>query len=317
MARQSPQPAAGPPVRAAVTKRMGGGSLNRSETLAGFLFVSPMLIGVFVLVLVPIVATLVLSFADWNFIQGWNGIKWVGFDNFRKLLSDPLFLRSVRNNLIFLLAVPVYMLISMVLAVLIDRYVYLKGYFKVAYFMPYVSNIVAVAVVWMVLFQPSYGPVNEVLRTFGFSHPPKWLADPHYALASIMMITVWISIGFNMIIYIAGLQSIPRDLYEAADIDGANAWTKFARVTFPMLSPTSFFLLVTGIISTFKVFDIIAVTTQGGPIGSTSLMVWYLYDQAFNNLKVGYASSVAAVLFLFVLLITVGQWGAQKKWVNY
>lgn len=317
MARQAPQMASGTPVRAAVPKRSRSGSLSRSETLAGFLFVSPMLIGVFVLVLVPIVATLALSFADWNFIQGWNGIKWVGFENFRKLLDDSMFIRSVRNNLIFLLAVPVYMLISMVLAVLIDRYVYLKGYFKVAYFMPYVSNIVAVAVVWMVLFQPSYGPVNEVLRTLGFSHPPKWLADPHYALVSIMMITVWISIGFNMIIYIAGLQSIPRDLYEAADIDGANAWTKFARVTFPMLSPTSFFLLVTGIISTFKVFDLIAVTTLGGPIGSTSLMVWYLYDQAFNNLKIGYASSVAAVLFLFVLLITIGQWGAQKKWVNY
>ncbi|CAM3648147.1 sugar ABC transporter permease [Cohnella lubricantis] len=315
---QSPQPAATTSsARTAEPKQPRRGSLQRGETLSGFLFVSPMLIGVFVLVLLPIIATMALSFADWNFIQGWDGIKWVGFENFRNLLDDPMFLRSVRNNLIFLLAVPVYMLISMVLAVLIDRYVYLKGYFKVAYFMPYVSNIVAVAVVWMVLFQPSYGPVNEVLRTFGFSNPPKWLADPDYALVSIMLITVWISIGFNMIIYIAGLQSIPRDLYEAADIDGANAWTKFTRVTFPMLSPTSFFLLVTGIISTFKVFDIIAVTTLGGPFGSTSLMVWYLYDQAFNNLKIGYASSVAAVLFLFVMLITAGQWAAQKKWVNY
>jgi len=175
---------------------------------------------------------------------------------------------------------------------------------------------VAVAVVWQVLFHPSYGPVNEVLRSLGFANPPKWLADPHYALASIMMITVWISIGFSMIIYIAGLQTIPRDLYEAADIDGAKAWTKFTRITFPMLSPTSFFLLITGIISTFKVFDIIVVTTQGGPIGSTSLMVYYLYDQAFTNLKIGYASSVATVLFLFVMLLTFGQWGVQKKWVN-
>jgi multiple sugar transport system permease protein len=293
------------------------GSLQRGENLWGIAFVSPMLIGVIILVLFPILATLVLGFADWNFVQGWDGIQWVGFQNFRQLLEDDMFIKSVRNNILFLLTVPVYMMISMALAILIDRFVYMKGYFKVAYFMPYISNIVAVAVVWQVLFQPSYGPINEILRTLGMSNPPKWIADPNFALISIMLISIWISIGFNLIIYIAGLQSIPKDLYEAADIDGANGWTKFRRITLPLLSPTSFFLLVTGIISTFKVFDIIAVMTQGGPIGSTTMMVWYLYDTAFVNLKVGYASSIAAVLFGFVMLITLGQWAAQKKWVNY
>ncbi|ETT65741.1 sugar ABC transporter permease [Paenibacillus sp. FSL H8-0457] len=293
------------------------GSLQRGENLWGIAFVSPMLIGVIILVLFPILATLVLGFADWNFVQGWDGIQWVGFQNFRQLLEDDMFIKSVRNNILFLLTVPVYMMISMTLAILIDRFVYMKGYFKVAYFMPYISNIVAVAVVWQVLFQPSYGPINEILRTLGMSDPPKWIADPNFALISIMLISIWISIGFNLIIYIAGLQSIPKDLYEAADIDGANGWTKFRRITLPLLSPTSFFLLVTGIISTFKVFDIIAVMTQGGPIGSTTMMVWYLYDTAFVNLKVGYASSIAAVLFGFVMLITLGQWAAQKKWVNY
>ncbi|MCM3260698.1 sugar ABC transporter permease [Paenibacillus lautus] len=293
------------------------GSLQRGENLWGIAFVSPMLIGVIILVLFPILATLVLGFADWNFVQGWDGIQWVGFQNFRQLLEDDMFIKSVRNNILFLLTVPVYMMISMTLAILIDRFVYMKGYFKVAYFMPYISNIVAVAVVWQVLFQPSYGPINEILRTLGISDPPKWIADPNFALISIMLISIWISIGFNLIIYIAGLQSIPKDLYEAADIDGANGWTKFRRITLPLLSPTSFFLLVTGVISTFKVFDIIAVMTQGGPIGSTTMMVWYLYDTAFVNLKVGYASSIAAVLFGFVMLITLGQWAAQKKWVNY
>lgn len=307
--------AAAPPGIGKRTRKSG--SLQRGETLWGMLFVSPMLLGVFILVLVPIVATLVLGFADWNFVQGWNGIRWVGFENFRNLLHDDMFIKSVRNNVIFLLTVPVYMLISMVLAILIDRFVYMKSYFKVAYFMPYISSVVAVAVVWQVLFQPSYGPINELLKSIGLHNPPKWIADPHFALLSIMMISVWISIGFNMIIYIAGLQSIPRDLYEAADIDGANGWTKFTRITVPLLSPTSFFLMVTGIISTFKVFDIIAVMTQGGPVGSTTMMVWYLYDTAFVNLKVGYASAIAAVLFAFVMLITLGQWSAQKKWVNY
>jgi multiple sugar transport system permease protein len=294
-----------------------GRSLQRGENLWGIAFVSPMLIGVIILVLFPILATLVLGFADWNFVQGWDGIRWVGFQNFRQLLEDDMFIKSVRNNILFLLTVPIYMMISMALAILIDRFVYMKGYFKVAYFMPYISNIVAVAVVWQVLFQPSYGPINEILRTLGMSNPPKWIADPNFALISIMLISIWISIGFNLIIYIAGLQAIPKDLYEAADIDGANGWTKFRRITLPLLSPTSFFLLVTGIISTFKVFEIIAVMTQGGPIGSTTMMVWYLYDTAFINLKVGYASSIAAVLFGFVMLITLGQWAAQKKWVNY
>ncbi|MCZ8516197.1 sugar ABC transporter permease [Paenibacillus filicis] len=300
---------------AATRKRRS--SLQKGETLAGFLFVSPMLIGVFILVLLPIIATLILSFADWNFVAGWNGLKWVGFSNFTKLMHDTTFIKSVTNNFIFLLAVPVYLFISMVLAIIIDKHVYLKGYFKVAYFMPYISSIVAVAVVWQVLFQPSYGPINEMLKSIGFANPPKWIADPNYALISIMMITVWISIGFNMIIYIAGLQSIPKDLYEAADIDGANSWVKFSKITLPLLSPTTFFLLVTGIISTFKVFDIIAVLTQGGPVGSTTMIVWYLYDTAFVNLKIGYASSMAAVLFLIVIIITFAQWIAQKKWVNY
>lgn len=216
-------------------------TLRRSETISGFLFVSPMLIGVTVMVLIPIIATLVLGFADWNFVQGWDGIRWVGLDNFKSLLQDDMFKKSVLNNVVFLLTVPVYMLISMVLAILIDRYVYFKGYFKVAYFVPYISMTVAVAVVWQVLFQPSYGPINELLKSIGIANPPQWIADPNYALISIMMISVWISIGFNMIIYIAGLQSIPKDLYEAADIDGANGWTKFRRITFPLLSSTSFF----------------------------------------------------------------------------
>ncbi|WP_239635394.1 sugar ABC transporter permease [Paenibacillus sp. H1-7] len=296
-------------------KRNGG--LQRKETLAGFLFVSPMLIGVTVLVLIPIIATFVLSFADWNFIVGFKGFNWVGLDNFQKLITDATFLKSFRNNAVFLLTVPIYLIISLVLAIIIDKNVYLKGYFKVAYFMPYISSVVAVAIVWQVLFHPSAGPVNQFLMSIGISDPPKWIADPNYALISVMMISVWISIGFNLIVYIAGLQSIPKDLYEAADIDGASKWVQFRSITLPLLSPTTFFLLITGIIATFKVFDLIAVLTQGGPIQSTSMIVWYLYDTAFTNLKIGYASSMAAVLFLCVLVITGLQWIGQKKWVNY
>lgn len=308
------------PTAAAVEKKRSKprkSSLRRREELAGILFVSPMMIGLFVLTVIPIIATFVLSFADWNFVVGFKGFNWAGMKNFERLVRDPIFLKSFANNAIFLLTVPIYLVISLALAILIDKHVYWKSYFKVAYFMPYISSVVAVAIVWQVLFHPSVGPVNQFLMSLGVTNPPKWIADPDYALASVMMISVWISIGFNMIVYIAGLQSIPKDLYEAAEIDGAGGWTKFRSITLPLLSPTTFFLLITGIISTFKVFDLIAVLTKGGPMNSTSMMVWYLYDTAFTNLKIGYASSMASVLFLCVLAITVLQWIGQKKWVNY
>jgi multiple sugar transport system permease protein len=293
------------------------GAVKRTESLAGFLFVSPMLIGVSILVLLPIFATFILSFADWKFIQSIDQLKWIGFNNFIDLMDDKVFLKSLLNNALFIFTVPICMAVSLLLAVVIDKSVYMKSYFKVAFFMPYISSVVAIAVVWQVLFHPSAGPINQTLMAIGIADPPKWIADPNFALISVMLIQIWISIGFNLIIYIAGLQSIPQELYEAADMDGANSWVKFRHITFPMVSPTSFFLLITGIISTFKVFDLIAVLTKGGPLHSTSMLVWHLYDTAFVNLDIGYSSAIAVILFLIVFLITIFQWIGQKKWVNY
>ena len=292
-------------------------TIEKSENLVGFFFVSPMIIGVSVLVLLPIFATFILSFADWKFVASIDQLKWVGFANFKELLSDDVFRKSLINNAIFIFTVPICMAISLLLAVVIDKSVYMKSFFKVAFFMPYISSVVAIAVVWQVLFHPSAGPINQTLMSLGIDDPPKWIADPNFALLSVMLIQIWISVGFNLIIYIAGLQSIPKELYEAADIDGANAWVKFRHITFPMISPTSFFLLITGIISTFKVFDLIAVLTKGGPMHSTSMIVWHLYDTAFVNLDIGYASSMAVILFVIVFAITIIQWFGQKKWVNY
>ncbi|XEC96213.1 carbohydrate ABC transporter permease [Paenibacillus tarimensis] len=288
-----------------------------NESLTGWLFVAPMLIGVIVLTLMPIIATFVLSFSDWVFIAGIDGLKWVGMQNYERIIDDEVFGKALINNAIYLLTVPAYLAISLLLAILINKHAYFKDLFKVVYFMPYISSVVAVATVWMVLFHPSAGPVNQFLMSIGIDNPPKWIADPNYALISVMMISVWISIGFNMIIYIAGLQSIPKDLYEAADIDGAKGWVKFSRITFPLLSPTTFFLFITGIIYSFKAFELIAVLTKGGPIKSTTVMVWYLYETAFLNLRIGYASTIALFLFLILLVVTMVQWYGQKKWVNY
>lgn len=297
------------------TKR--GKKVKRRETIAGFLFVTPMLLGVSVIVLFPIVATFILAFADWKFVQSIDNLQWVGFQNFQALFEDEKFIKSIINNAIFMLTVPITMIVSLVLAILIDKYTYGKSYFKVAFFMPYISSVVAIAVVWQVLFHPSQGPINQVLMSLGIENPPTWISDPSFALISVMIIHIWISIGFNLIVYIAGLQSIPKELYEAADMDGANAWHKLANITFPVISPTSFFLLITGIIATFKVFDLIAVLTQGGPLNSTTMLVWHLYEMAFLNLEIGYASAIAVVLFLLVFTITILQWISQKKWVNY
>lgn len=292
-------------------------SLQRREEAAGWLFVSPMLLGTTVLTLLPIVATFVLSFADWKFIAGIEALRWIGLENFRELMDDPKFIRSLQNNFVFLLSVPIYMAVSLALAVFINNKAYMKNLFKVVFFMPYISSVVAVAVVWQVLFHPSLGPVNEFLRLLGISDPPLWIADPDFALISLMMISVWISIGFNMIVYIAGLQAIPRDIYEAAEIDGAGGWRSFTRITWPLLTPTTFFLLITGFIYSFKVFDLIAILTKGGPIQSTTMLVWYMYETAFTNLDIGYASSIALVLFLCLVIITTLQWIGQNRWVNY
>ncbi|AST96154.1 carbohydrate ABC transporter permease [Shouchella clausii] len=292
-------------------------SLEKNEHIAGWLFVAPMLIGVFMFVLLPIAATFVLSMTDWKFVQSMDQLKWVGFGNFTELMSDRVFLKSLLNNGIFLLTVPICMAISLLLAVVINKSVYMKGYFKVAFFMPYISSVVAIAVVWQVLFHPSAGPINQTLMALGIDNPPKWIADPNFSLISVMLIQIWISVGFNLIVYIAGLQAIPKQLYEAAEMDGANGWDKFRKITFPMVSPTSFFLLITGIIASFKVFDLIAVLTKGGPMHSSSVLVWHLYDTAFVNLDIGYSSAMAMVLFVIVFLITIIQWVGQKKWVNY
>ncbi|MCU6795099.1 MULTISPECIES: carbohydrate ABC transporter permease [Paenibacillus] len=287
------------------------------EDLAGYLFIGPLLIGLFILTLFPIIASFLLSFTNWNFVAGFSKMKFLGFDNFIKLAHDSIFLLSIKNNLILLFVVPITLILSLVLAVVIDKKIYFKDIFKLVYFIPYISSIVAVAIVFQVLFHPSFGPINQMLMSFGVTNPPKWMADPDVALYCVMGLMVWVNIGYNMIVFMAGLQSIPNDLYEAADIDGASKIKQFFNITVPLLSPTTFFLLVTGIIGSFKVFDVIAVLTGGGPANSTTVVVYRLYETAFINLQSGYASAMAIVLLIFVLIITLIQWYGQRKWVNY
>lgn len=287
------------------------------ETMAGYLFISPMVLLATILTIIPILLSGVISFTDWNFIAGLDSIKFIGLDNYTKMFSDDDFLKSLNNNLLLILVIPVSLFISLILAVLINNSTYFKSFFKVIYFMPFISSFVAVAVLWRVLFHPSSGPINNFLMSIGISNPPAWLADPSFSLISVMIIMIWAGVGFEMIIFMAGLQNISKDLYEAADIDGASKIRQFFKITIPLLSPTTFFLLITGIVGSFKVFDLIMILTNGGPAGSTSVIVFYLYEVAFIQLKSGYASALGIMLLIIILAITVIQWIGQKKWVNY
>ncbi|WP_163539704.1 sugar ABC transporter permease [Gracilibacillus sp. YIM 98692] len=287
------------------------------ESLAGWLFIAPMFIGTSILVIFPIVASLALSFTDWNFVSGYANASFIGFDNFIALFNDDVFLKSLGNNFIVLIAIPITLILSLGIAVIINKYIFFKDLFKVIFFMPFISSVVAVAVVFRVLFHPSEGPVNQFLMSIGIDNPPGWIADTTYALPSVMIILIWTSIGFNLIIYLAGLQNIPKELYEAAQIDGASAWYQFTKITIPLVSPTTFLLFVTGLIASFKIFDLIIVLTEGGPANSTNIPVVYLYQQAFIELKTGYSSAIALVMFVIILVITYLQFIGQKKWVNY
>ncbi|WP_368086783.1 carbohydrate ABC transporter permease [Bacillus sp. OK048] len=276
-----------------------------------------MVIGSSILILYPIIASFVLSLTDWNFVSGFEGANFVGLENFITLFQDKVFLKGLTNNFLLLLVVPIGLFLSLLLAVFINKKIYLKETFKVIYFLPYISSTVAVALVFQVLFHPSAGPINQFLMALGISNPPQWIADVSWALPSVMIIIIWTQIGFQLILYLAALQNIPKELYEAAEIDGASAWYQFRKITVPLVTPTTFLLLIQGIVHTFKVFDLIKVLTNGGPANSTTIPVFYLYQQGFEELKTGYASAIAVVLFIILIAFTVIQWFGQKKWVNY
>ncbi|MFE5321723.1 carbohydrate ABC transporter permease [Paenibacillus sp. NPDC056579] len=288
------------------------------EAFTGWLFIMPAIIGFGLLTVIPIIFSLVISFTDWNFMEGLKGIRFTGFHNYTKMWSDQWFTDSLKNNLIFAVTtVPLIMLFSLLTAVALNHGAFFKTPLRMIIFMPYVSSIVAVSLVWALLYSPSQGPINQALRGFGIEHPPGWLSDPKWALVAIIIMSVWAAIGYNMVIYLAGLQSIPKDLYEASSIDGAGKVRQFFSVTIPLLSPTTFFVLITCIIHSFQVFAAIFMMTQGGPGTSTSVLTFYIYQTGFSFYKMGYASAMAWILTLIIFMVTIVQWIGQKRWVNY
>lgn len=289
----------------------------RKDFFTGMGFILPSLMGFLIFTFIPVVISLCLSFTSWNFMEGIEGIKFNGLANYIRLFSDEWFLNSYKNNIIFTaVTVPVLIALGLVMATIINKYIYGGGVVRTMIFIPYIASVVAVCTVWMVLLQPSYGPVNEFLRSIGISNPPGWLADFKWSLPSIMIIYVWQQVGYYSIVFLAGLKGLPEDVYEAAKVDGASSIRQFFSLTVPLISPTTFFLTIMGIIGSFKVFDQISVLTQGGPGSSSSVMAYYVYRTAFDYFEMGYANTLAWALFVLVFIVTLVQWKMQAKFSN-
>ncbi|RJX40411.1 sugar ABC transporter permease [Paenibacillus pinisoli] len=288
------------------------------ENIAGYLFILPNLLGVFFFIVLPLLFSLYLVFMDWDYLKGFGGLTFAGLDNIIRMAKDEYLGRALINNAVFTaVTVPLAMVMGLMLAVVINRFVYLKNMLRTIFFLPYVSSLVAVSIVWSVLYNSRSGPINSFLRDIGIENPPGWLASPQWALIAIIILVAWTYIGYTLVLYMAGLQGIPKDLYEAASIDGANRTTQFFKITVPMLKPTSFLIAITLIISTFQVFAVINVMTQGGPLNSTMVMAYHIYLQAFQYYKMGYAATLSWLLFCMIFIVTLVQWRSQKKWQQH
>jgi multiple sugar transport system permease protein len=281
-----------------------------SDHLAGWAFISPTVVLIGLFGLVPVVWAFVLSFQQNDLISPG---KWVGLANYNKLLHDPLFANSVRNTIVYTAVfVPVSVIGSLLVAAALNRRVRGITFYRLAVFIPVVTSTVATATMFSWLLDPDFGLVNAALSKVGIASQG-FFRDPHEALMSIVLMTVWGWLGFGVIIYLAALQSVPADLLEAAAIDGCSRWRAFWRVEVPLLAPATLFLVIWLTINALQLFDEIFVTTKGGPVGATTVVVYYLYQQAFQYFNGGYASAIAYVLFLAILVVTVVQLTAGRR----
>ena len=281
--------------------------LKRKNTLTALSFIAPNFIGFFLFTLVPVVFSLILAFMEWD---SFSSPEFVGMKNFSKMLGDDTFWISLKTTFLYTIGVvPLTLVCSLGLAILLNKKVRGMKFFRTAFFFPYVTSLVAIAVVWNMLFHPTMGPINQFLKFF-IENPPGWTSSSDWALTAIIIVSVWRGMGYYMILYLAGLQSVPKELYEAASIDGANKWQQFRNVTLPSLRPTTFFVSIMLVINCFKIFDLVQVMTAGGPGRATNVLVYQIYNEAFVKFNFGYASAIAMVLFVIVLGITV----IQFKW---
>jgi multiple sugar transport system permease protein len=279
-----------------------------------YLYLAPAFTIFTLFMFVPLLVSLYLSFTDWDMI---SPMKFVGLDNYIRLFSDKNFLRAAGNTVYFTAGiVPAQIFLAIGVALLLNTKIRLRGFFRGLYFLPVIVPITVAATVWMFIFSPSFGILNYLLGLVGIEKIG-WLSDPKWAMPALMILAVWQNFGYFAVMFLAGLQSIPSEMYEAAAIDGANAWKRFWAITFPLLSPTTFLVLVMSVIGGFQVYQTVVLTTEGGPAGATSVIVFELYRVAFEYYDMGYASAMAYVLFAFLFLLTLVQFKAMGSKVHY
>jgi multiple sugar transport system permease protein len=275
--------------------------------LSGYAFALPFIASISIFLIGPLIYAFIISFKEFSFLNP-EASQWIGFANYIKLLSDPTFKRALLNTTLYSLGVvPTQLVIALILALIVNSDIKGKTFFRVAYYIPTVTSTVAVSVIFLYLFKAD-GLVNALLAKFGIQGPT-WFNDVRFALPSIMMMAIWSSVGNYMVIFLAGLQDIPSELYEAAEVDGANKFQRFFKITLPMLRPIVFFNLVMSLIGTFQVFDQAYVVSQGtgGPLDATMTVVLDIYRTGFRDFNMGYASAMAFVLFVIILILTLIQ----------
>jgi multiple sugar transport system permease protein len=281
-------------------------------------------VGLLVFTYVPILASLGLSFSYWNLL---GTPTWVGLENYETVLKDPLFWKTFQNTWLFVgVSAVLEVGFGLWLAVLLNQIVRGQSLFRTAYFLPFITPMVSITLVWGWIYDPQYGALNTLLSGLADGiaqwsggalnrEPIAWLYDPRTAMGAVIALRVWKNVGYNLVIFLAGLQNISPDLYESAALDGATPVQTFWKITLPMVSPTLFFVLIVTLINAFQVFDTIYLLTQGGPEHSTEVMVYWMFKNAFEFYKVGPASAIAYLLFIIILVLTVIQWQLRKRWV--
>lgn len=291
------------------------GQIVRRRWLAGYLCILPALLVISIFSLYPLFYSLRLSFYKWDFIGPTP--EFVGLRNFERLFASAEFWQVLRNTIFFSVGtVGLIILFSMGLAMLLDLKVRGIAFFRALYFVPHLTPMVAIATLWLFMYDPASGIINALLNLVGIEGP-KWLLSTTWAMPALIFMKTWKAVGYYTVLFLAGLQAIPVDLYDAAKVDGATMWQRTRFLTLPLLSPTTLFVVVISVIGSFQDFDQVYVMTRGGPVNSTSVLVYYLYEQAFQLYKVGIGSAVAVVLLSLLLFFTVIQLRISRNWVHY
>ncbi len=285
------------------------------ESIAGLLFITPNFIGITVFTIIPIIAGLYLSFTEWDMF---SDPEFIGFKNYTEMfLEDDVFWLSFKNTVFFtLISIPGGMILSLLFALALNTNIRGVNIYRALIFLPYICSTVAVGLAWKWIMSPDFGILNYILSIFGLP-PLGWLSDSSTALISVCIVSIWHGAGYNMIIFLAGLKGIPQSYYDAAKIDGANYFQRLIKITIPLLTPTIFFVFIVSMISSFQVYNWIYVMTQGGPGDSTKVLVYYIWETAFQYFRMGYASAIAYFMFIVLFFITLMQVRYLSKKVNY